>query len=85
MFYRWLFKPSRYFIYLNPNYEKECETYKNYKINEVLKGFLTNFYEHFAFCFNGNFQPGKKFYHVIRMRGQIENYKKDRYLFFKPS
>lgn len=63
-------------LYLNPNYEKEYETYKNYKINEVLKGFLTNFYEYFAFCFNGNFQPGKKFYHVIRMRGQIENYKK---------
>ncbi len=63
-------------LYLNPNYKKEYETYKNYKINEVLKGFLTNFYEYFAFCFNGNFQPGKKFYHVIRMRGQIENYKK---------
>lgn len=63
-------------IYLNPEYQKEYEEYKNFKINEVLKGFLSNFYEYFGFCLNGSSYIGKKFYHVIRMRGHLENYKK---------
>lgn len=63
-------------IGLNEEYKDIYEMYKNFDFNKNLKGFLTNFYEYFAFCFNGEFQVGKKFYHVIRMRGQIENYKK---------
>lgn len=63
-------------IGLNEEYKDIYEEYKNFDFNKNLKGFLTNFYEYFAFCFNGEFQVGKKFYHVIRMRGQIENYKK---------
>ena len=63
-------------IGLNEEYKEIYEKYKNFDFNKNLKGFLTNFYEYFAFCFNGDFQVGKKFYHVIRMRGQIENYKK---------
>lgn len=63
-------------IVLNEEYKDIYEEYKNFDFNKNLKGFLTNFYEYFAFCFNGEFQVGKKFYHVIRMRGQIENYKK---------
>lgn len=63
-------------IGLNEEYKDIYEEYKNFYFNKNLKGFLTNFYEYFAFCFNGDFQVGKKFYHVIRMRGQIENYKK---------
>ena len=63
-------------IGLNEEYKDLYEEYKNFDFNKNLKGFLTNFYEYFAFCFNGDFQVGKKFYHVIRMRGQIENYKK---------
>ena len=63
-------------IGLNEEYKEIYEKYKNFDFNKNLKGFLTNFYEYFAFCFNGEFQVGKKFYHVIRMRGQIENYKK---------
>lgn len=63
-------------IGLNEEYKDIYEKYKNFDFNKNLKGFLTNFYEYFAFCFNGEFQVGKKFYHVIRMRGQIENYKK---------
>ena len=63
-------------IGLNEEYIEIYEKYKNFDFNKHLKGFLTNFYEYFAFCFNGDFQVGKKFYHVIRMRGQIENYKK---------
>jgi hypothetical protein len=63
-------------IGLNEEYKNIYEKYKNFDFNKNLKGFLTNFYEYFAFCFNGDFQVGKKFYHVIRMRGQIENYKK---------
>lgn len=63
-------------IGLNEEYKNIYEEYKNFDFNKNLKGFLTNFYEYFAFCFNGDFQVGKKFYHVIRMRGQIENYKK---------
>ena len=63
-------------IGLNEEYKDIYEEYKNFDFNMNLKGFLTNFYEYFAFCFNGDFQVGKKFYHVIRMRGQIENYKK---------
>ena len=63
-------------IGLNEEYKDLFEEYKNFDFNKNLKGFLTNFYEYFAFCFNGEFQVGKKFYHVIRMRGQIENYKK---------
>ena len=60
-------------IGLNEEYKDLYEEYKNFDFNKNLKGF---FYEYFAFCFNGEFQVGKKFYHVIRMRGQIENYKK---------
>ncbi len=41
----------------------------------VLHGFLSNFHEYFAFCFNDSPIVGKKFYHVIRMKGQIEKYK----------
>lgn len=63
-------------IGLNEEYKDIYEEYKNFDFDKNLKGFLTNFYEYFAFCFNGEFQVGKKFYHVIRMRGQIENYKK---------
>lgn len=63
-------------IGLNEEYKDIYEEYKNFDFNKNMKGFLTNFYEYFAFCFNGEFQVGKKFYHVIRMRGQIENYKK---------
>lgn len=63
-------------IGLNEEYKDIYEEYKNFDFIKNLKGFLTNFYEYFAFCFNGEFQVGKKFYHVIRMRGQIENYKK---------
>ena len=63
-------------IGLNEEYKDIYEEYKNFDFNKNLKGFLTNFYEYFAFCFNGDFQVGKKFYHVIRMRGQIETYKK---------
>ena len=63
-------------VYLNPKYQMEYEEYQNFKINEVLKGFLSNFYEYFGFCLNGSSYIGKKFYHVIRMRGQLENYKK---------
>lgn len=63
-------------IGLNEEYKDIYEKYKNFDFNKNLKGFLTNFYEYFAFCFNGEFQVGKKFYHVIRMRGQIENYRK---------
>ena len=63
-------------IGLNEEYKDIYEEYKNFDFNKNLKGFLTNFYEYFVFCFNGEFQVGKKFYHVIRMRGQIENYKK---------
>lgn len=63
-------------IGLNEEYKDIYEEYKNFDFNKNLKGFLTNFYEYFAFCFNGEFQVGKKFYHVIRMRGQIETYKK---------
>lgn len=63
-------------IGLSEEYKDIYEEYKNFDFNKNLKGFLTNFYEYFAFCFNGEFQVGKKFYHVIRMRGQIENYKK---------
>ena len=62
-------------IGLNEEYEDIYEEYKNFDFNKNLKSFLTNFYEYFAFCFNGEFQVGKKFYHVIRIRGEIENYK----------
>lgn len=63
-------------IHLDERYKKEYEKYKNFDLNKVLQGFLSNFYEYFAFCFNDSPVVGKKFYHVIRMKGQLENYKK---------
>lgn len=63
-------------VYLNPNYEKEYNEFKNKDFNGVLHGFLDNFYNYHMFCFIGLTEMAKKFYHVIRMKGQIENYKK---------
>lgn len=63
-------------IYLNEGYKDVYERYRDFDLTVNLKAFLTNFYEYYAFCFTGSSHVGKKFYHVMRIRGQIENYKK---------
>lgn len=63
-------------VYLNPKYQKEYDEYLNFNLVEVLHDFLTNFYDYFMFLYVDNETPTKRFYHVIRLRGQIENYLK---------
>jgi len=63
-------------LYKNPQYQKEYEEYINFDITTVFKTYLKNVYEYFMFLYIDNEQPLKRFYHVIRIKGQLESYKK---------
>ena len=63
-------------IYLDPLYRDEFNWLKNFKMSEVLKPFLKHTYEYYMYFYVDNEKPFKRFYHVIRIRGQLENYKK---------
>lgn len=63
-------------IYKNPRFQAEYEEFKNFDITTVLKKYLLNVYEYYKFLYVDNEVPLKRFYHVIRIKGQLESYKK---------
>lgn len=63
-------------IYKNPRFQREFEEFINFDITTVLKNFLLNVYEYYMFLYIDNELPLKRFYHVIRIKGQLESYKK---------
>lgn len=65
-------------IYLNEKYKKEYEEFVHYDITRSLKKYLNAVYKYFMFLYVDNEEPLKRFYHVIRIRGQLENYKATR-------
>lgn len=61
-------------IYLNPKYEKEYIDFINYDLRNSLKNYLKAFYNYFMYLYVDLEVPSKRFYHVIRIKGQLENY-----------
>lgn len=63
-------------IYKNARYQDIYKEFKDFDITTVLKKFLLNVYEYYMFLYVDNELPLKRFYHVIRIKGQLESYKK---------
>lgn len=63
-------------VYLDPEYEKEYEAYTHTDFAKCMKGYLENFLGYYGFLYNGSPRLGKRFYHVIRVRGQLEEWKR---------
>ena len=62
-------------IYLNKKFENEYESFKNFKMESVLKKYLAHAYDYFMYLYVDNEIPAKRFYHVIRIKGQLEHFK----------
>lgn len=63
-------------IYLNPKFQKEYEEYKNIHLETKLKEFLEIFIQYHKNIIDRKPEPAKRLYHILRMRGVLENYKK---------
>jgi len=63
-------------IYMNKEYIKDYEQFVNYDITKSLGKYLEAVYEYFMFLYVDTEEPLKRFYHIIRIRGQLEDYKK---------
>ena len=61
-------------VYLNEEYRKEFEEYISFDFKTILPQFLGVFIDYYGFCLEDAESLGKKFYHIIRMRGQLERY-----------
>ena len=61
-------------VYLNEDYKKELEEYMSFDFKKILPEFLDQFIDYYGFCLEDAESLGKKFYHIIRMRGQLERY-----------
>lgn len=62
-------------IYLDKKFENEYESFKSFKVESVMKKYLKHIYDYFMYLYVGNETPAKRFYHVIRIKGQLEHYK----------
>lgn len=62
-------------IYLNEKYEDEYEAFKSFKVDSVMKKYLKHVYDYFMYIYVENEIPAKRFYHVIRIKGQLEHFK----------
>ena len=71
-----IFSIDKNLIYENPKYHEDLEKLRNYDITKSVKKYLDNFYEYYMYYFVDNETPVKKFYHVIRVKGQLEHYLK---------
>lgn len=63
-------------VYLDEAYRKDYEAYMDTDILKTLKGNIANFLEYYRFLYNGASKLPKRFYHVFRVRGQLENWKR---------
>lgn len=63
-------------VYLNDEYKEDYLKYKDFDFKKIIPDFLREFIDYYGFCLEGTNLLGKKFYHIIRMRGQLENYLK---------
>ena len=63
-------------IYLNSRYQKEYEDFINYDLRKSLKKYLKAVYDYFMYIYVDTEIPSKRFYHIIRIKGQIDNYLK---------
>lgn len=63
-------------VYLDEAYRKDYEDYRRTDILKTLRGNLANFLEYYRFLYNGASKLPKRFYHVFRVRGQLENWKR---------
>lgn len=61
-------------IYLNPSYEREYNCYKAVDFNNILPDFLKAFIEFHEIRYQVTDEPAKRLYHVLRIRGQLDNY-----------
>lgn len=61
-------------IYLNPSYKAEYERYKSVDFYKILPKFLDAFVEFHEIRYQVTDDPAKRLYHILRMRGQLDNY-----------
>lgn len=71
-----LYSLDKTLIYLNEKYEKEYSSFKNFKVELIMKTYLKNVYDYFSQLYTTSERASKKFYHVIRIYGQFQNYLK---------
>lgn len=63
-------------IYLDKDYLNEFNEFKNYDIRKSLIPYLEAVYNYYMFIYLDSETPVKRFYHVIRIRGQLEYFLK---------
>ncbi|MDR4968616.1 MAG: nucleotidyltransferase domain-containing protein [Acholeplasmataceae bacterium] len=61
-------------IYLDDKYKEEYEMYKDVDFKKLLPIFLDAFIEFHQIRYKAIQKPAKMLYHLLRMRGQLENY-----------
>ncbi len=61
-------------IYINDKYKDEYEMYKDVDFKKLLPVFLDAFVEFHEIRYKAIQKPAKMLYHLLRMRGQLENY-----------
>ena len=71
-----IFSIDKNIIYENPKYHEDLMKLQSYDITKSLKKYLSNFYEYYMYYFVDSETPVKKFYHVIRVRGQLDHFLK---------
>ena len=64
-----------YLIYLNPSFEALYQEFISEKFEEILPQFLDGFIEYFDLLVNSDKVLLKRLYHIIRIRGLLDNYK----------
>ena len=63
-------------IYLNKKYQMEYNSFKNFKVESIMKKYLKTIYDYFMYLYVDSEKPVKWFYHVIRIYGQFQNFLK---------
>jgi len=62
-------------IYLNPDYQKEFDSYCDIKLENRIDSFLDVFISYYQHCIDARpNEPTKRLYHLLRVRGIIERY-----------
>ena len=61
-------------VYLNEKYKEDYNYFINFDLKKSLKKYLRAVYNYFMYEFVDNEIPSKRFYHVIRIYGQLIHY-----------